>query len=129
MKTGSTQVPSITLHKLRFSSLTLFGAHLLFHLSSVTPVNCPHSPSAAHYLKPPPLFPKCEGVCRNTFSLLFHTNTQSVSVPCLSALITSMTIELSSPYSHCSQNKSNISDQLDHFFLFPCLCVCLVLLF
>lgn len=76
MKAGSKQFPWITLHKLRFFSLTFFGAHLLFHPSSVTPVNCPHSPSAAHYLKPPPLFPNSDAVCRNTFPPAFpHSHT------------------------------------------------------
>lgn len=119
MKRGSTQVPWTALHKLRCFSLTL--VHTCFSTPlSVTPVNCPYSPSAAHYLKPPPLFPKHQGVCRNTFPLLFHTNsnTHFVSVPCLSALITSMTIELFSPYSHYSQHFWPIWSLLPFFLAF-----------
>lgn len=56
-----------------------------------------------------------------------YCNTHSISVSCLNALTTLVNIEISS-YSHYSGNKSNISDQLVHFFLFACFCVWLLFL-
>lgn len=56
-----------------------------------------------------------------------YCNTHSISVSCLNALTTLVNTEISS-YSHYSGNKSNISDQLVHFFLFACFCVWLLFL-